>query len=117
MDEAMGYCSWCQRLDGAKCAHCGSKTRAPKDDDPVLLAVLDGLHADMIAPLLDENGILNYCQSDMNTLMGTSLGGMLLSSVRIYVPYAAFRRARTLIEGFFADDPAVMNNIEAGESE
>ena len=37
----MGYCSWCQRLSGAKCARCGSKTRAPKDDDPVLLAALD----------------------------------------------------------------------------
>lgn len=113
----MGYCSWCQRLGGAKCARCGSKTRTPKNDDPVLLAALDGLHADMIAPLLDENGVLNYCQSDMNTLMGTSGGGMLLSSVKIYVPYAAFQRAHALIEGLFSDDPAVMNGLEAGEDE
>ena len=53
----------------------------------------------------------------MNTLMGTSGGGMLLSSVKIYVPYAAFQRAHALIEGLFSDDPAVMNGLEAGEDE
>ena len=112
----MGYCLWCQRLTGAKCARCGSKTRAPRDDDPVLLAVLDGLHADMICPLLDESGILNYRQSDMNALMGTSGDALRLKDVKLYVPCAAFPRARALIAGLFADDPAVMNNLEAGES-
>ena len=52
-DRRMKYCPWCQILGGETCKKCRRPNREPEKNDPVLLATVDYLHAEMIGPIFD----------------------------------------------------------------
>ena len=53
----MLYCPRCSLLAEGTCPQCSGKVREPRENDPVLLARTDALHAAMLEPLLEEEQI------------------------------------------------------------
>ena len=60
----MLYCPRCSLLAEGTCPQCGGKVREPRENDPVLFARTDALHAAMLEPLLEEEQIPKMCIRD-----------------------------------------------------
>ena len=93
----MLYCPRCSLLAEGTCPQCGGKVRELRENDPVLFARTDALHAAMLEPLLEEEQI----PSSRGATVGAAFamdGGMPLEEIRLYVPYGAYARARELLE-------------------
>lgn len=113
----MNYCPRCHKLTAAdRCGSCRKITRESRPSDEVLLVTLDHLHADMLAPLLEDAGIPFSRQCDMGGVFAIP-SGMRLSETKFFVLYPALHRARVLIEDVFSDDPAVMNNLAESDGD
>ena len=93
----MLYCEKCNLLAEKTCPECGGPLREPKENDPVLLARTDTLHASMLEPLLTDEGI-PYSKKGRMGVAFVLKGGSMLEEYSFYVPYGAYERAKTLTE-------------------
>lgn len=90
------YCANCQKLfeDTQKCPDClFSKLREPTSQDPVPLAKLDYMRAEMLGALLDDAQIPYTRTGGVASAFGMNVG-MRLDVIRFFVPYGALERAR-----------------------
>lgn len=110
----MRYCETCRRLvllGGAPCCDvCGEPLRDVRPNDPVLLVSADAMHANMIAPLLEDTGI-PYAKSGDMGIGFTMQAGTLLETYRFFVPYDAYPQAHDLIASTFGEDPEIMGAL------
>jgi len=79
--------------------------------DPVLLIAVDNFHANMIGPLLEDEGILHYKTG--KTGIGIIMrGDNALETYRFYVPHGMLAKAQSLLESTFGEDPYIMEALE-----
>ena len=95
------YCPNCHRLfEEDLCPECGAMGRYPKEDDYCLLGRFDSMWAQMLADLLQQNGIESLSASAegaaMRAFMGTTLG-----QDDLYVLYRQLQEADALKEALF----------------
>ena len=110
----MLYCERCGLLyDGEKCPQCKkAHGREPREDDLCLLAEKGQIEADMLADILEQNGVKSLLKGSQGA--GLSMyTGLMLETFRIYVNYSDLDRAQELMEVFFTP----LETDEAEESE
>ncbi len=106
------YCPKCQKLfdDLEKCPDClFSRLRKPEEGDPVLLAKLNFMQANMLKPMLEDMGIPCLVKGGLADAFAMGVG-LRLDEKRVYVPFSAFDESSDVLEGF-------MNYTEANETE
>ncbi len=111
----MLYCENCERLTKQMnpiCSHCKGILRDTKDNDSVLLIEAGFVHADLIASLLENEGILFLKSGKMGAAF-TMRGGTLLEEYRFLVPFDVYDKAKDLLTEVFGEDIDVMNALEA----
>jgi len=108
----MKICSKCHVLCENICPICDSpkKLRDPEINEPVLLCTVSAVQAMLIEPILADSGIPYSRPGTLSSAL--SLGnGMMLDSNRFYVPFAAFTKAREIVEETFGEDEAIMRAL------
>ncbi len=110
LDELFGeeetmkrYCARCGVLtEGEVCPSCGSrKLRAPEKGDLCFLVEKEALWSDMLADVLDQNGIPCMKKSSMGAGLAIRAGA-LFETFRFYVTYRDLERAQELVEELFS---------------
>lgn len=92
------YCEKCNLLSKEEnCPNCGGRLRKPEESDPVLLVQTDTLHASLLQPLLEDEGIPYSKKGQMGAAFVIK-GGTLLEEYSFYVPYGAYEEAKNLAE-------------------
>ncbi len=115
----MLYCEKCERLTKQMnpiCPHCKEALHEPKDNDSVLLIELDFIHAELIASLLNDQGIL-FLKAGKRGAAFTLRGGTLLEEYRFLVPYDVYDKARNLVTEVFGEDEDIMKALGAASLE
>ena len=99
----MWYCSSCQVLcEENICPLCGKrKLRQPKENDPVLLSVVDTGKDVLLEEILQENDIPYQKSGNLGSAL-TLYVGVGMEKYRFYVPYGAYQKSRELLEDLLA---------------
>lgn len=93
----MLYCETCKELLDAPCPQRGHQTREPKSNDPVLLMRGDPIRAGMMEEIIRQADIPVLKEGLLGAGMTMWTGGML-EEHSLFVPFAAYERAKELIE-------------------
>lgn len=108
----MKLCSKCRVLCNEICPVCESakRLRDVEETEPVLLLTISAVQALLVEPILSDSGIPYSRPGTISSAL--SLGsGMMLEANRFYVPYAAYERARELLEEVFGEDAEIMRAL------
>lgn len=96
----MFYCEKCSLLDQEKqCSKCKQEKREVKGDDFILIGKLDLLKANMIEPILKDNGI-PYIRKAKKGSGFTAQAGSFMEEISIYLRYDQYDKAMELIFPF-----------------
>ncbi len=99
----MRYCTHCQKLfDEASCPDCQSLGRTPRPEDWCQTAEQPKMFAQMLADVLEQNGIPSAFTS---TQGGTGIfSNMNMEIYRVFVPYSFLDRASLLADELFSPE-------------
>ena len=102
-EEGMKYCAHCGGLtENDVCPSCGNrKLRPPEAGDLCFLVEKESLWSDMLADVLDQNGIPCMKKSSMGAGLAIRAGA-LFETFRFYVTYRDLERAQELVEELFS---------------
>ena len=108
----MQICSKCRVLYKDVCPICESakKLIPAEGNEAVLVATLNPTQAMFVEPILQDNGIPYQCPGAMGRAFALR-AGTTFETYRIYVPYAAYEKARALLDEVFGEDEAIMRAV------
>lgn len=92
----MLYCETCKELRDTPCPQRRHRSRAPEHNDPVLLMRGDQIQAGMMEEIIRQAGIPLLKEGRLGAGM-TTWAGTMLEEYSLYVPYAAYDKAKELI--------------------
>ncbi|MBR6917817.1 MAG: hypothetical protein IKN38_06495 [Clostridia bacterium] len=100
------YCGECKIVfDGdVRCPFCGGKKKAPPEaDDVCMLCEKEQIWSEVLADVLDNNGIPHLCRNVYGAGITAKLGSMF-ERVIFYVKYKDLDRARDIVEELFSGE-------------
>ena len=107
------YCSNCHvLLHDSRCPVCGRKElKTPDANDYCFLTEQDSIWSGVFEDVLRQNEVPLLTENALGAGLAARMGNML-ESVRFYVPYAHFHRAKVLEQELFSGVPLSEEDFE-----
>ncbi len=101
------YCEKCSVLfEGSSCPVCGGKKiREAKEDDICFLTEQGKIESDLLAEVLEQNGIL-FLKKGRRGAALSMMAGFMMESFRFYVACRNFDAANMLVRELFESSAA-----------